>query len=377
MTLDLAAISVASYGIPGRVRQIDLVLIGARGKVGSAFRRQLGRQQSLLRAEARVDLRLIATFDRRGFVFDPAGMVPDSVDALIASRGGNDVEKLFTYISRFGSSRTLVIDCTASDEIADLYPRLMTGGVGIVAANKRANSRSLCSYKSLQRMAQDFGVPYRYETTVGAAIPVLGPLRDLRLRGERVISIRGVLSGSLSYILHRVHEGCAFSAAVVEAKTLGYTEPNPLEDLRAIDLSRKLLVLGREAGFASELEGIHIEPLVELNVGADDDLMRALQAHDAAWRNKVSWAESLNERWVMMVQATDQGGQIGLNSVPANSQFAQLRPGENLVSISTELQNAMPLCVCGPGAGVEITAAGVLSDVIAAASQWSRSAEFA
>ncbi len=349
---------------------VELVLIGTRGKVGSAFRRQFGRRQAALRDEAHLDLRLVASFDRRGFAFDVQGLEPETIDAEMPERKSGDAERLIAHITRPGAARTLVIDCTASDDIADLYPSLLAGGVGVVAANKRANARCLASYARLQRLAREAGVPYRYETTVGAAIPVLGPLRDLRLRGERVISLQGVLSGSLSYILHRVHDGCAFSTAVAEARALGYTEPDPLEDLRAVDLSRKLLVLARECGFALEEEEIVIEPLAVVDDMAPDALIDALRATDGDWRRRVEQAQARGERWVVLAQIDAHGGRIGLQSVPAHAPLAQLKPGQNLVSIRTELQT--PLCVSGPGAGVEITAAGVLSDVVAAATQWAR-----
>ncbi len=353
-------------------QRIDLVLIGTRGKVGSAFRRQLFEQQLRLQAEANIDLRLLASFDRRGFAFDVHGLAPASMDAHMKARQSGDVEQLLDHVARRGATRTLVVDCTASEEVADLYPRLLASGMGIVAANKRANARKLSIYNELQRMARLHGVPYRYETTVGSAIPLLGPLRDLRLRGERVIAVQGVLSGSLSYILQRMHEGCALSAAVAEAMDLGFTEPDPMEDLLAIDLSRKLLVLAREAGFSIELEDVIIEPFIDRDLRAGDDLIGSLQTADAAWREKICAAQQRDERWVAIAEINCDGGRISVCCVPAQSPFAQLKPGQNLISIRTELQDQMPLSVSGPGAGVEITAAGVLSDVLTAATCWSR-----
>src|SRR5205085_9766776 len=182
----------------------------------------------------------------------------------------------------------LLIDCTASDEIADRYLPLLTQGIGVVGANKRANSRCFASWQLLQRTAREQRAPYRYETTAGAAIPLLGPLRDLRLRGERVHALHGVLSGSLSFLLHRLHEGCAFSAAVEEARLLGYTEPDPLEDLRALDLSRKLLVLARECGFALEPAALEVESLFEPAPGDARALPLQLAGADAGWRERVA-----------------------------------------------------------------------------------------
>lgn len=347
-------------------RRVDLVLVGARGQVGSALRRQLARQERILRQEG-LDLRLLAAFDRRGFAFDADGLVPDELPTRIQPREAGDRERLFERLCERGGQRTIVIDCTASDEIADLYAHLLANGIGVVAANKRANARDLATYLHLQRLAREHRVPYRYETTVGAAIPLLGPLRDLRLRGERVRSIQGVLSGSLSYILHRLHEGCAFSVAVAEAREMGYTEPNPLEDLRAIDLARKVLVLAREAGFLLEETALSVEPLSALDDVAPDVLIDALRAEDALWAGRIAAAHARGERWVMVAEADEAGGRIACRSLPANGVFAQLAPGQNLVTIRTDLQDRVPLRVSGAGAGVEITAAGVLSDIAAAA----------
>jgi homoserine dehydrogenase len=348
------------------LRRVDLVLIGARGQVGSALRRQLARQERTLRHEG-LDLRLLAAFDRRGFAFDADGLVSDQTTARMRPREAGDCDRLLGRLHETRGHPAIVIDCTASDDIADLYAGLLGNSVGVVTANKRANARDLTTYLDLQRLARERRVPYRYETTVGAAIPLLGPLRDLRLRGERVRTIQGVLSGSLSYILHRLHEGCAFSAAVGEARAMGYTEPNPLEDLRAIDLARKVLVLAREAGFMLEEDALSVEPLSTLDDVAPDALIDVVRAEDALWAERIAEAHSRGERCVVIAEVDETGGRIACRSLPGDDAFAQLAPGQNLVTIRTELQDLVPLRVSGAGAGVEITAAGMLSDIVAAA----------
>ena len=359
--------------VPASLRRgpcrIDLVLIGARGQVGSALRDQLGRRLQHWRDHLGLDLKLVAAFDRRGFAFDLQGLAPNEMCAHLDLRRDGDAERLLDHVTRAGAQRTIVIDCTASEEVADGYSRLLAGGVGVVGANKHANSRSLASYRELQRIAREHCAPYRYETTVGAAIPLLGPLRDLRLRGEQVRSIRGVLSGSLSYILHRLHEGCAFSSAVAEARDLGYTEPDPLEDLRAKDLGRKLLVLAREAGFDLEPSDLRIEPLVHVEPGCERSFAELLADEDARWKQKIARALSRGERLIVLAEADASGGRIGLHCVDAKSPFGTLQPGQNLIEIRTDLQHQTPLALSGPGAGAQVTAAGVLSDVLAAASQ--------
>ena len=363
----------AVFAAPGEsLARIDLVLVGARGQVGSALRRQLERRRGWLREHTGVDYTLLAAFDRRGFAHDLQGLELASFEQDLQPRSDNDLELLLARLTRPGAAPAVFIDCTASDEVADWYPRLLSGGVGVVGANKRANARSLSHFHQLQRLSRRHSAPYRYETTVGAAIPVLGPIRDMRLRGETIRSLQGVLSGSLSHILHRLHEGCAFSDAVHEASALGLTEPDPFEDLRLEDLARKLLVLGREAGFSLELESVVIESLVDGFDGVDDasaNLRDRLRPLDLLWQCRVDGARHRGERLVMLAQVDADGGRVGIQSLPMASPFAQLKPGENLVLVHTDLQSATPLALGGKGTGAEITAAGVFSDIVAAANQ--------
>jgi aspartokinase/homoserine dehydrogenase 1 len=344
---------------------VELVLLGARGQVGSALRRRLARELPALRERVGLDLRLVAACDRRGLAFDAEGLEAAWPEPGFAPREPGDLDRVFARATQ--GRALLMIDCTASDEIADRYLPLLQAGIGVVGANKRANSRCFASWQRLQRSAREHGAPYRYETTAGAAIPLLGPLRDLRQRGERVLALRGVLSGSLGYLLSRMHEGCRFSAAVAEARALGYTEPDPLEDLRAIDLSRKLVVLARECGFALEPEALQVEALFAPREGDARPLAAQLADVDAAWAARIAEAAGRGERLLVLAEVDAEGGRIGVRVVPRDSEFGRLLPGQNLVCVRTELQDATPLSLGGPGAGAEVTAAGVFSDVVAAA----------
>ena len=352
-----------------RPARVDLVLAGARGQVGSSLRRQLARRQGWLREHEGLDLSLLVAFDRRGLALDLAGLRADALEADLRPRRAGDARELLDALCRGDRQPCVLVDCTASDEIADWYPRLLGAGVGVVAANKRANARSHAHYLQLQRLARLGAAPYRYETTVGAAIPVLGPIRDLRLRGERIESLQGVLSGSLSHVLHRLHEGIAFSDAVDEARRLGLTEPDPFDDLAARDLARKLLVLAREAGFALEETGLRIEPLCAAPAPGED-AAAALRAADASWRTRVQAARQRGERLVVVAEADANGGRIGVRSLPEHSPLARLAPGENLVLVRSEWQSRSPLALGGPGAGADVTAAGLLSDILQAAREF-------
>ncbi len=349
----------------------NLILIGPRGRVGGAFRHLLARQQASIARREGIWLRLTATFDRHGFAERESGLDMLDLAFSMQSRKEGDTRHYWDRIANPATS-TVIVDCSASDEIADLYEAWLSQGFGIVTANKRANARDLVYYQRLQALAESNKVPYRYETTVGAAIPLLGPLRDMRVRGEKVHSMQGVLSGSLSYILHRVHQDCAFSGAVCEARQKGFTEPNPLEDLKAIDLSRKLLIIAREAGFGLELDDLSVTALSDVADCDSAALETALRLEDDVWRVRVARARNANERLVVLAEVDRRGGRVALASVPDSSPFAKLQPGQNMVSILTDLQPSIPLCVSGQGAGIDITAAGLLSDVISAAVRWNQ-----
>lgn len=349
--------------IAARPKRIDIVLIGARGRVGSAFRARLAERSEILRAGLGIDLRLRAAYDRRGLAECEHGLDPIGLDAQLVPRREGDIGQLWNRLGL--ACGTVAVDCTASDEVAADYPDLLGRGIAIAAANKHAGARPLGFYRDLQVQAQR--TPWRYETTVGAAIPVLGPLRDLRLRGERVLGIRGLLSGSLSYLLARLHEGVAFSDAVIEARELGYTEPDPLEDLSGQDVARKLLILGREAGFALEPMQIAVEALSSARARAGGSLREALRAEDALWAQRVRQATARGERLVVVGEVDAMGGRVSVASLPADDALATARPRENVLEIRTDLQQQPPLTLRGPGAGAEVTAAGVFSDVLAAA----------
>ncbi|MCG6118519.1 MAG: hypothetical protein MEQ07_10080 [Aquimonas sp.] len=350
---------LAAQAEPGPKR-IELVLVGARGRVGSALRQRLAAQRTALNEHLGLELRLRAAYDRRGLAECEQGLDPAGVESVLSPRRPGDTDALWPRLHR-----AIVIDCTASDEIAGEYPQWLARGFAIAAANKHAGARPLGFYRDLQQQAGR--QRWRYETTVGAAIPVLGPLRDLRLRGEPVLGIRGLLSGSLSYLMGRLHEGVRFSQAVLEARDLGYTEPDPLEDLSGQDVARKLLILGREAGFVLEPEHIEVRPLSPLRDVSGAELQAALAAEDAAWAERVRSAQARGERLVVVGEVDARGGRVGVQSLPNSDALAGARPRENVLEIRTELQQQPPLTLRGPGAGAEVTAAGVFSDVVAAA----------
>src|SRR5690606_32439844 len=174
-----------------------------------------------------------------------------------------------------------------------------------------------------------------------------------------VLSIEGVLSGSLSFVLARIEAGSSLSDAVAEAGRLGYTEPDPREDLQALDVQRKLLITAREAGFALDQSQIEVEPLCRVGGPGEAALADAMRSQNEKWRARAAGAKAAGGRLVMVAEADRNGGRIGVRELAATHPLAQLAPGENLLRLRTSLQDAAPLAIRGAGAGVEITAAGV------------------
>lgn len=319
-----------------RRKPVGVVLAGPRGRVATAFRRLLA---------SRDDFRLVGVLDRH-----------------------DDWDRLLDLCDR---ERPVFVDCTASPEIAGRYAELLSRGIAVVTPNKLANAGRLADWRRLQELSRE--VPYRYETTVGAALPVLGTIGDLRRAGDRLLGVSAVLSGTLSFVLHRVEAGVPFSQAVREAWERGYTEPHPGEDLSGEDVARKLLILLREAGFGFEREDVLGEPLLPDGPDEPDPgrFLEELAPWDAVWAERAARARERGERLLYLASFDGATPRVGVAALPADHPVARGGPGENVIVYRTERYSELPLTISGPGAGPEITATGVLSDLIAAARELS------
>lgn len=298
---------------------VEIVIAGARGRVGSALVRLTDR---LRKPEIR-----IRQLPRS-----------ESVDTI--------------------ASGAIFIDCTASADVANAYESLLERGVGIVTANKLAGSGDATRWRALKRTAAHRTLPLRYETTVGAALPILRTARELHATGDRLLSLDAVLSGTISSILARLHDGFEFSAAVAEAQAKGFTEPDPLVDLSGSDVAGKLVILLRELGIDIERDDIRIEPLA---ANADE-----ITSDDSLWRARAEHAWFRNKRLVFVASYVDGVATARVREIDRNDPLARLRAGENIVILRTQRYDAVPLTIAGPGAGPDVTAAGILAEVLEA-----------
>lgn len=349
----------------GPLRRVLLLVGGHTGRVGSALIRLLAAERRRLMVEHRLELRLAGAVNRReAHWHDPdSAWREDSIP-----RYADDWPEIIRRFTGYTGPK-LFVDCSASPEIAAHYAGFFRNGIGVVTPNKLANSGPQQEYRALQAAAEAGRVPYRYETTVGAALPLLSTLSDLKAGGDKVQRIEAVLSGSLSFIFQRLNHGAPFSTAVREARAAGYTEPNPTEDLRALDSARKLLILLREAGIEWEPEQVQVRGLVPPELAAETDaecFLAGLASHDQAWNLQAVSARKQGLRLACLAEYDGREARVGLVQLPATDPFARLAAGENLLRVWTRHYQPVPLSIAGPGAGTEVTAVGVLTDIIKA-----------
>ena len=256
---------------------------------------------------------------------------------------------------------------TASQDVAELYTKILEAKVAIVTPNKKANSGSMEQYRALKKLAKKRGVKFLYETNVAAGLPVINTLQDLMLSGDKVIRIEAVLSGSMNYIFSELEKGDPFSEVVKKAKELGFTEPDPRDDLSGMDVARKILILGREAEQDLEFDSIEIQSMVPedcQNLGSVPEFFEVLRTHDIDFAEMLKTAEAKGEKLRFMATLENGKAKVGLNSLPLAHPFSGLGGSDNMILLTTERYRDRPMIIRGPGAGADVTAAGVFADVI-------------
>ncbi|MCL2264640.1 MAG: bifunctional aspartate kinase/homoserine dehydrogenase I [Treponema sp.] len=361
-------------------RTVNLFLVGT-GLIGGTLLDQIAENREKL-ADNMIKINLIgaANYDKMIFsdkqnlydgldpkktkeILTTAGKVAGTETIDIKTGGAEFVEKM----ASFNLPNSCFCDCTASEDIASLYEKILNYSIPIVTPNKKANSGSLDYYKRLTAYSRQRGIPYLYECTVGAGLPVISSLRDLFLSGDKVLRIEAVLSGTLSFIFNNFDGKIPFSALVREAKAKGYTEPDPRDDLNAMDAARKVLILARECGLNIEFKNVTIEPILPQSCFKAKDIdafFAELEKSDTDYEKRRAKAESEGKQLRYIAVIEEGKAKISLRSEGEGSPFRSLVDSDNIVVITTNRYSKLPMVIKGPGAGAQVTAGGVFADIL-------------
>ncbi|KAG5559656.1 hypothetical protein RHGRI_009249 [Rhododendron griersonianum] len=345
------------------------------GLIGGTLLDQLRDQAAVLKEKFNIDLRVMGITGSRRMLLSDTGIDLSRWRELEKEIG--QVADLGKFVQNVHGNHfipnTVLVDCTSDSGIASHYYDWLRRGIHVITPNKKANSGPLDQYLRLRALQRQSYTHYFYEATVGAGLPIISTLQGLLETGDKILQIEGIFSGTLSYIFNNFIGTQSFSEVVVEAKEAGYTEPDPRDDLSGMDVARKVIILARESGLKLELSDIPIESLVPepLRVCASaEEFLQQLSQFDQDMANKRQDAEDAGEvlRYVGMVDVVNQRGAVKLGRYKKDHPFAQLSGSDNIIAFTTERYKQQPLIVRGPGAGAQVTAGGIFSDILRLAS---------
>jgi len=349
------------------LKTVNVFMIGV-GLIGSTLIKQILNQHQHLTESQKLQINIAGLANTKKMVFDDQGIdLVQWKNTLDGSELGSSVEGFIQTMIDMNLANTVFIDNTANKSLPDFYEQILNANISISTPNKVATSSSFSSYQNLQKIAKQKNIDFLYETNVGAGLPVLSTMRTLIQSGDKIEKIEAVLSGSVSYIFNKFNSDVSFHELVLEAKELGYTEPDPRDDLSGSDIKRKILILSREAGSHMEPNDIEVEailPQASIDAPTVEDFMQSLIDHNDHFVSMITKAESNNQ--VLRYIATFEHGKakVALGYVDATSPFYGLKGSDNMIVFTTSRYKDRPLVVRGPGAGAEVTAAGVFSEII-------------
>lgn len=347
---------------------LNLFICGV-GTVGGKLIEQIQKQYEELKERNRLKLNVVGIASSTKAIFNRDGIDLSTYKAQLANSSPNTSQQLREGVLKMNIFNSVFVDCTASKEIADLYQQFLEHNISVIAANKIAASGKYEAYVKLRKTAIDRGVKFRYETNVGAGLPIIGTINDLRNSGDHILKIEAVLSGTLNFIFNEISATTPFSATVRKAKEMGYSEPDPRIDLSGSDVIRKLVILSREAGYHVEQDDVEKHLFVPDSYfsGSLDDFWKRLPELDADFEKRRQQLEAEGKRWRFV--ATMEGGKtcVALQAVGKEHPFYKLEGSNNIVMLTTERYKEYPMLIQGYGAGASVTAAGVFANIMSIA----------
>ena len=345
------------------------IFICGIGTVGGMLLEQIRTQQQFLMQSRRLKLNVVGISDVDNFVLDRDGIDLDNYEKILRVGFAANTEHMRDEIVKMNIFNSVFVDCTASKQIAQLYQTFLEHNISVVAANKIAASSDYESYLKLKQTARDRGVWFRYETNVGAGLPIIGTINDLCNSGDKILKIEAILSGTLNFIFNEIAADVPFSETVRRAKEQRYSEPDPRIDLSGTDVIRKLVILTREAGYKVEQDDVekHLFVPNDYFEGSLDDFWKRLPELDADFEARRQKLEAENKRWRFVATMENGKTNVALKEVPYGHPFYGLEGSNNIVLLTTERYKEYPMLIQGYGAGAAVTAAGVFANIMSIA----------
>ena len=347
---------------------LNLFICGV-GTVGGNLIDQIRSQYEQLKQTQRLKLNVVGIASSSHAIFSRDGINLDTYREELASSEQSDNKRLLDEVTGMNIFNSVFVDCTASADVAAMYQTLLDHNISVVAANKVAASGSYDSYLRLKETALRRGVKFLFETNVGAGLPIIGTINDLRNSGDKILKIEAVLSGTLNFIFNELSATVPFSETVRKAKDMGYSEPDPRIDLSGIDVVRKLVILTREAGYKAEQAEVEKNLFMpdDFFTGSMDDFWKNLPTLDAGFEEKRKLLEADDKRWRFVARMDHGKMSVSLEAVGRHHPFYNLEGSNNIVLLTTERYREYPMLIQGYGAGAGVTAAGVFANIMSIA----------
>jgi aspartokinase/homoserine dehydrogenase 1 len=356
---------------------LDLILLGC-GKVGRALIDLVLEQRAQVFSRFGLSARVVAIADKSGYVLEPSGLSKNRLSEILAAKEspqalaklpdgvGARLRDMISDALSYRLARPILVDVSNADDAHELFEQAFSSGCDVVTANKIPLSGSVRQFHNLMSSAQSTGRILKTEATVGAGLPIMDTLEMLLATGDRVSKIEGCLSGTLGFLMGQMESGEALSKAVGRAAELGYTEPDPVTDLAGTDMARKAIILGRLSGLVLSDQPVELEGLVDPALAGlpADELRQELERLDKEWAERIDGARKGGRVLRYLASIQKDSITVGPVEVPGDSPFGMLQGTDNMIVFESDRYKSRPLVITGPGAGVDVTAMGVLADIM-------------